>query len=215
MNIKEAARFLLGKDNILILTHMRPDGDTLCSAGALAYGLNRLGKQAYILPNPEAGDRYLKYVEKFYAPADFKPDCVISVDTARETMITKGGESYADRGELAIDHHGSNSLYAERSCIDGDAAACGEMICDIIRELGVALDPELASLLYIAISTDTGCFVYNNTTSKTLDTAAQLVKAGAPNGRLNKEFFRTKKRGVVLLEGVRSSQIWSSLTTTR
>ena len=201
MRIDEAARWLSERDNFLILTHSRPDGDTLCSAGALCYGLNKIGKTARILPNPETGERYMKYVAEFFTPEDFSAEHIVSVDTARETMITKGGEEYYDKVELAIDHHGSNSLYAENSCIDGDAAACGEMIYELLGYMGVELDETAAALLYIAVSTDTGCFAYNNTSSRTLEIASKLVQAGAPNGRLNKEFFRTKKRGIALLEG--------------
>ena len=164
MTIKQAAKWLLSRDNFIILTHMRPDGDTLCSAGALVNGLNKLGKTAYILPNPEAADKY-----------------IVSVDTARRSMITKGGEELCDCVELAIDHHGSNSMYAENTCINADAAACGEMIFDLMMEMGVTLDDELAALIYIAITTDTGCFAYSNTSTRTFEIASKLVAAGEAN----------------------------------
>lgn len=201
MTTKQAANWLLCRDNFIILTHMRPDGDTLCSAGALVNGLNKLGKRAFLLPNPEAADKYLKYITKYYPPDDFSFEYVIAVDTARRSMITKGGEELCDRVDLAIDHHGSNSMYAKETCLDADAAACGEIIFELMEALGVAVDEELASLIYIAIATDTGCFAYTNTSGRTLKIASGLVTAGAPNGRLNKEFFRTKPRELVMLEG--------------
>ncbi len=201
MTIKQAAKWLLDRDNFIILTHMRPDGDTLCSAGALVNGLNKLGKTAYILPNPEAAEKYTKYISKYYPPESYQHEHVVSVDTARRGMITKGGEECAQCVELAIDHHGSNSMYADVTCINADAAACGEMIFDLMMEMDVTLDEELAALIYIAITTDTGCFAYSNTSSRTLGIASKLVAAGAPNGKLNKEFFRTKPKCLVMLEG--------------
>ncbi|MBE6948565.1 MAG: bifunctional oligoribonuclease/PAP phosphatase NrnA [Ruminococcaceae bacterium] len=201
MTIKQAAKWLLSRDNFIILTHMRPDGDTLCSAGALVNGLNKLGKTAYMLPNPEAAEKYLKYVKKYFAPENYKYDNIVAVDTARQGMITKGGEELGGCVGLSIDHHGSNSLYAEENCICADAAACGEMIFDLMEAMGAALDPELADLIYIAVSTDTGCFAYTNTSARTLSIASSLVAAGASNGRLNKEMFRTKPKGLVKVEG--------------
>lgn len=201
MTIKQTAKWLLDRDNFIILTHMRPDGDTLCSAGALVNGLNKLGKRAYILPNPEAAEKYTKYISQYYPPENYKYDYVVSVDTARRGMITKGGEELCNCVDFAIDHHGSNSMYAAETCINADAAACGEMIYDLMMEMGVEIDAELASLIYIAITTDTGCFAYSNTSSRTLEIASKLVAAGTPNGKLNKKFFRTKPKGLVMLEG--------------
>ena len=201
MTISQAAKWLSERDNFIILTHKRPDGDTLCSAGALTCGLRSMGKTAYMFPNPEATDRYLKYVGKFYATEDYKPKYVVCVDTATRDMISKGADNYAANVDIVIDHHGSNSGYGAESCVDPDAAACGEMIFSVLRDMGAAIDAETAAMLYIAITTDTGCFQYTNTSSRTLEICAELVLAGAPNGALNKEFFRTKSRGVFQCEG--------------
>ena len=201
LTITETVNWLRERDGFLLLTHTRPDGDTLCSAAALAKGLRNAGKTAYIMKNPEATDRYTRYMGEYFAPDEFVPEHIVSVDTASEQMLTKGYEKLGRPVELAIDHHGSNTLYAERGCIDPSAAACGEMVYDIVTGLCGDIDAEIGKQLYIAVTTDTGCFVYANTTARTLYVASKAVEAGAPNPPLNKHLFRTKTKARFLLEG--------------
>lgn len=201
MNIKEAARWLRERDNFLLLTHRRPDGDTLCSAAGLARGLMSIGKKAYILPNPEATDRYVKYMGGYFAPNDFVPEHIVSIDMASENMFPDNAERYVKSTELCIDHHLSNSGYAENSCVMPECAACGELIYMLLMELVWSIDKETAGLLYIAVSTDTGCFAYANTTAQTLGIASKLVAAGAENAEINKFLFRTKAKSRIELEG--------------
>lgn len=80
MNDREFAAALRDRDAILILSHLRPDGDTLGSGAALCSALRRMGKTAYLFPNPETTARYLPYVAQFFAPADFAPACVVAVE---------------------------------------------------------------------------------------------------------------------------------------
>ena len=87
MNAKAVAEYLKQHDNYLLLTHARPDGDTLGSAGALCSALRRMGKQAHLLKNEEATEKYLPYVGGYFAPVDYEYDTVVSVDTADMTMF--------------------------------------------------------------------------------------------------------------------------------
>lgn len=201
MNIKEAAKWLGERDNFLLLTHRRPDGDALCSAAGLARGLRSIGKKAYILPNSEATDRYIKYMGQYFAPDDFVPEHIVSIDMASENMFPDNAEQYIKNTELAIDHHLSNSGYAKNSCVMPECAACGELIYMLLMELVWSIDKETAGLLYIAVSTDTGCFAYANTTAQTLGVASKLVAAGADNAEINKFLFRTKAKSRIALEG--------------
>lgn len=207
MTINDAARWLEDKDNILILAHRRPDGDALGSAAALARGLNLCGKTAYILKNPEMTDKFIAYVKKYHAPHEFVPEHIVSVDTATADLLQTNAEPYAQSVELCVDHHMSNSKYAQNLCLDAQSASCGELIYKILREMGVTIDAELATLLYIAVSTDTGCFSYSNTVADTLETAARFVEAGADNKGVNKLFFRTKSKNRIKFEGVLLSGI--------
>jgi phosphoesterase RecJ-like protein len=201
LTLNETAEWLLKHDDYLLLTHLRPDGDTLCSAAALAHALQKAGKHAWILDNPGMTERYRMYVGAYTAPAAFSPQHIVTVDTASETLFPVCAEAYRGKVELSIDHHGSNTAYAKQVCLLPDKAACGEIILELLELLRVPLDDEMAQLLYVAISTDTGCFAYGNTTADTLYAAAKLVSAGADNRRINKEFFRTKGKSRIAVEG--------------
>jgi len=203
----ETAAWLKETDNFLIITHRRPDGDTIGSASALAHGLREQGKTAFVLYNPEITPRYLRFVEKYHAPDDFAPDYVLAIDTATIDLFPKNAQMYKDSVSLCIDHHSSNSLYAEKTCLNIENAACGEIIFDILIALSGSIDSITAECLYVAVSTDTGCFSFGNTTAYTLCVASQLVKAGAPNKELNKVLFRTKTHARISVEGMMTSAI--------
>ena len=191
MTDHQAAQRLLAMEDVLILTHRRPDGDTIGCACALCLALRQLGKTAWVLPNEDAHGLFTPYFEGVLAPAEFVPQFVVSVDTAALGMLPGSGKAYAGRIDLAIDHHGSQEFFAERTCLDAEAAACGEIVYDILRQL-TPLTPEMALPLYVAISTDTGCFVYSNTTPRSHRIAAQLMDCGIDVAPVNKALFRTK-----------------------
>ncbi len=199
LTIREAASRLREMDNVLLLTHVRPDGDTVGSAAALCQALRDLGKTAYLLPNEEITDTYAPYAAPYWAAADFAPDHVVAADIAALSLLPDNAQPYAQRVELAVDHHGSQEFFASVTCLDADAAACGEIVFEIIRELS-AVTPQIAMLLYVAISTDTGCFVYTNTTPQTHRIAAALMETGIDVGPVNKTLFRTKTRTRLAME---------------
>jgi phosphoesterase RecJ-like protein len=172
----------------------------------LAPGLREYGKTAYVLPNPDTTPRFLRYVEEYHAPAEFKPDCVIAVDTASYDVFNRDAEEYIGNVTLCIDHHESNKKYAKYTCLDG-LASCGELIYELLIELSGEISTKTAECLYVAVSTDTGCFAYANTTANTLRTAALLVEAGAPQKELNKSLFRTKSMSRIKIEGMVYSNI--------
>ncbi|NLL38931.1 MAG: phosphoesterase RecJ domain-containing protein [Clostridiales bacterium] len=200
-SLSQTLQALRKNNNFLIISHHRPDGDALGSAAGLCNGLRELGKNAYILENPQTTSRYLPYVEKYHAPEDYSPDFIISVDTADEEIIQINAEKLIGKIDLSIDHHKSNKMYAKESFIMSEYASCGEIIYHVLMELAGSVSYETAQLLYIAVSTDTGCFRYKNTTANTLKTAAALVEAGAQNGIINKKIFMTKTKSRVKLEG--------------
>jgi phosphoesterase RecJ-like protein len=207
MTIRDTARWFLSHDHLLILTHRRPDGDTLGSAAGLVQGLRDAGKTAYILYNPEVTARYLPYVEKYWAPKEYNPAHIISVDIASEELFPFGVDGSRFDVALCVDHHPSNSNYAGLTCLDATKASCGEIIYELLLELNGGISDGIAAALYVAVSTDTGCFAYSNTNANTLRTAAALVDAGAPVGDINKTLFRTKTRSRVMLEGLITSNM--------
>lgn len=193
------AQRLLANDDFLILTHRRPDGDTVGCAAALCAALRTLGKTAYALENPDITSVYSDYLAPYLAPAGYAPRCVVAVDMAARSMFPKNAEGYRETVALAVDHHPSQEFYARETCLDASAAACGEIVYAICRALG-AMNAEIAALLYLAISTDTGCFVYSNVTAATHRVAAELLAAGFDPTAMNKRHFRTKTRARLQLE---------------
>lgn len=200
VNSMQAANWLKERDNFLILTHRRPDGDALGSAAGLCQGLREAGKTAYALRNPEATSTYEKYILDYYAPEDFVPEHIISVDTASENQFQINGKEYLEKVELSIDHHLSNTGYAATTCMDSERSSCGEMVFDILIEIAGNVSDTTATALYVALADDTGCFCYGNTNAQCLKTAAILVEAGAPNALINKELFRTKSKKRLAIE---------------
>ncbi len=186
-----AAQWLAERDNVLLLTHVRPDGDTLGSAGGLMLALRELGKTAYLAMNDGVTGTYVGFLpENCFAPADFVPEHIVSVDIATENLFPDTMEQWKGKVELCIDHHPSNEFYAGETCLDATAAACGEIIYRICGHLGV-MNAGIAEQLYLAISTDCGCFVYNSTTPETHRIAAELIAQGEFWKAINKKCFQT------------------------
>jgi phosphoesterase RecJ-like protein len=193
LRANECAAYLAGHDGYLLISHRRPDGDTLGSGAALCSALRRAGKTAYCIENPEITENYRPFIAPYFAPEGFRPSCVVTVDVA--------GEGTPAPVNLALDHHPSNSHFAENTCLAADKSSCGELVLEVIKALCGSVSREEATLLYIAVSTDTGCFQYSNTNSATLRAAAELIDLGADNSALNIRFFRTQSRARMALEG--------------
>ena len=100
MNLNDCATYLKEHDGYLLVTHIRPDGDTLGSAAALCHILRRMGKTAYVYDNPETTAKYRPWTEPYLVPADFVPACVVGIDLAGDEMATPI-ESYAPQFEMA------------------------------------------------------------------------------------------------------------------
>ena len=158
MTIQETAAMLQTMDRVLLLTHVRPDGDTIGSAAALCRALRDMGKAVCLLPNEGTTETYLPYAEKYWAEEDFQPDYVVSVDIASLSLLPENAKKYADSIYLAIDHHPSNEGFAPHCCVLPEMAACGEIIYELVKLL-TPVTPDIALPLYGAISTDTGCVV--------------------------------------------------------
>ena len=205
LTLNECAALLRENDRFCILTHKRPDGDTLCSAAALCSGLRRLGKKAALYRNPDVTETYAPIVAP-YLRTEGTRGFVIACDTADVTMVPAGWEGEID---LAIDHHPKNPGYAKQTFLNGEKASCGELVMELIEALNGDLTAEEAKLLYIAVSTDTGCFSYGNTRADTLRAAAHLVDCGANNGQLNKDFFRSYSPARIRLETLIFSNLQS------
>lgn len=198
LTASECAAWLGEHDDYIIISHRRPDGDTLCSGAALCSALRRAGKRAWCFDNPETTDTYRPFVAPYLAPEGLSPSTLVTVDVASEGLFPAGISTPVP---LAIDHHPSNSRFAENLCLDAERSSCGELVMEIIKALCGSMTAGEANLLYAAVSTDTGCFQYSNTNAATLRAAAELVECGAENSALNTLLFRTMSRARMALEG--------------
>lgn len=198
LSARGAAGYLEALDNVLLLTHVRPDGDTIGSAAALCRALRDCGQTAYLLPNPEITATYAPYAAPYWAPEDWQAEHIVSVDIADASLLPENAQSYRDRIELAIDHHPSQTFFARNTCLEADSAACGEIVYEIIQHL-TALTADIALPLYVAVSTDCGGFQYGNTTARTHRIAAALMDV-VDVAAVNKALFRTKSRVRLAME---------------
>ena len=194
-----AVDFLKNNDKYLILTHAHPDGDTLGCAFALREALVSLGKSVAVSCSDPIPSKYGYMGTADEEDVDF--DKLITVDVADAKLLGKRfEEKFGDRVDLAIDHHGSNRLYAERTLLDSSAAAACEIILAVIRELGVSVTKSIADNIFTGLSTDSGCFRYSNVTPRTLRMAADMIEAGAEYSKINTVMFETKTKTYVALE---------------
>lgn len=198
LSARGAAGYLEALDNVLLLTHVRPDGDTIGSAAALCRALRDCGQTAYLLPNPEITATYAPYAAPYWAPEGWQAEHIVSVDIADASLLPENAQSYRDRIELVIDHHPSQTFFARNTCLEADSAACGEIVYEIIQHL-TALTADIALPLYVAVSTDCGGFQYGNTTARTHRIAAALMDV-VDVAAVNKTLFRTKSRVRLAME---------------
>lgn len=199
MELTACADFLRAHDNYMIITHRRPDGDTLGSAAGLCHALRRLGKRAYLFPNPEITDTYLPLVADCLAPEGTAWDTAVATDVAEPGLFCLGFQGAVD---LWLDHHPDRGAPRQNAVVWPHKASCGELVLELIGLLCGGPDKTEADMLYMAVSTDTGCFLYDNTAPDTHRAAARLLEAGADLPRLNKLLFRYKSRARLMLEGM-------------
>ena len=191
MTRNECARWLLSHDNFVILTHDSPDGDTLGSAAGLCHGLRAAGKTAFLLENAEIGDR-LAFVCRGLMISEIPENAtIISTDIAAPRMLPENALPLLDRVALRIDHHGSGTSFAPLELVDAACASCAELIYDVLQEMGVELNKEMATAIYTGTATDTGCFQYANTTAHSHLVAAFCMGAGANVAPINQALFDT------------------------
>lgn len=206
VNNQETAEFLRTHDHYLILNHRRPDGDAVGSAAALCRGLRAMGKEAWVWKNPQTSQRLSVYLTGLETEAVPDQATIVSVDMATENLLPMNGAEFIGKTVLSIDHHMSNEGYAAMTNVQPACAACGELLLDILSQLG-PVDQTMAEALYLAISTDTGCFQYSNVTGNTLRAAAALKDLGADTFPINKIMFGTKTIARLRLESALTESI--------
>ena len=195
LNVQQMAQRLMAADNILILCHKNPDGDTIGSGSALYFALKALDKNAALLCADAVPARYA-FTNAHLFKGEFEPRMVVAVDVASLQLFGErnGVPQYTRHVDLCIDHHAGNTGYADFTLLDSSAAAAAELLYRVIVEMGVDITSHIADCLYTGLSTDTGCFRFSSTTADTHRVAAKLIEAGCHLEELNTLLFDTKPR---------------------
>lgn len=214
VSVKEAAKRLLDAESAVIIIHRSPDGDCIGSGYALAMALRSLGKKAKVICNDEIPSRYHFMLPKEETLEYFEPDIIIASDVADEKLFGDNiFEQYAGKVDLCIDHHISNSGYAKELCLDGKAAAACQVVYEILNEMNIPITKEIAVCLYTGIATDTGCFMYSNTGSRTLRIVAEIMEQHPDinYSNINRAIFVVKRMGRMQLDKIMTEQLESYL----
>ena len=199
ITLEKAASLLSEKDNILILMHRSPDGDTIGCGYALCLALRSMGKKAQAVCSDPIPAKY-SYITDHADEQSFDPEYIVSVDIAAPQLFGEGLSGYVDRVDLCIDHHGSNSGFAKYGFVDPSAAACAQIIARLIDLMGVETSSVIADAIFTGVSTDTGCFKFSNTTAETYRIAADMIDRGAQGFMISRLMFDTKSRSQLELE---------------
>src|SRR6187401_2218459 len=198
------------RKRFLITSHARPDGDSIGSQLAMAYALEAMGKEVRIVNADPAPDHYMEFpgldrIEIARTIEERDADAVIVMESGD---LTRTGVSGLDgRFTINIDHHQGNTHYGSLNWVDESAAACGEMVFDLIEALGVPLTIEIATHVYLAILTDTGSFHYSNITPKTFNISRRTVAAGVNPAAMARRVFDQNSFGKLKLLGALLSEM--------
>jgi len=191
---------LIGESmRIFIFPHILPDGDTIGSAYALASYIRNLGKEVLIITEDIVPINLNQIPQELFYEFESdmntleKPDLIIAVDSSDTTRLGKR-VSFIESGckVVNIDHHITNEQYGDFNFVDEKASSTAEMIYELLHSWDHAFTVDEATALYMGISTDTGSFMYSNTTSKTMRTAGELMDIGIDINTINTELYQNQ-----------------------
>ena len=194
--MKLAVDSILKSENVYIVSHVQPDGDNLGSCLSLALAMKKIKKEVYILKVDETPSDFLFLpgidMIKDYDDND-EIDLLIAVDASDMDRLGKNKELVnSAKTVINIDHHVSNTSFGDINVVDSNASATGELIYKLINEIKIDIDEDIATCIYTAISTDTGSFMYDNTTAETHEIASKLINYGANKEDININIYQNR-----------------------
>jgi phosphoesterase RecJ-like protein len=200
---RRIADAIRARQRFVLSSHVRPDGDAIGSQLAMAYALRALGKDVRLVngDKPPAPLLVFPGVEAIEVTTEIDDpgDAVIVMECGD---LARTGVTGFERGfVINIDHHPGNTMYGALNWFDLSAAACGEMVFDLIEALDVPLTREMATHVYIAILTDTGSFHYSNITPRTFDICRRCTEAGVEPPAVARSIFDSNNLGRLKLFG--------------
>jgi phosphoesterase RecJ-like protein len=194
----EIAEALRAAQTVVVMSHVRPDGDALGSELALGLSLRELGKQVTIWNEDGMLDKYSfmpasELVQRpTTEPQSF--DLAVALDTAVPNRLGAARELVRAQRWINIDHHPTNPRYGDLVYIDPTAPATGQILFELLASTDLPINAAIAEYLFIAISTDTGSFQYPNTTARTFEIGAELLKCGVDVGRVSQLLYESVPR---------------------
>ena len=197
ISLKEFAEKLKGERSVAIISHVRPDGDTIGSSVGLCFALRSVGVSADLFCEDKVPEKYRFLAgTELYSDGDIKESysAVIAVDVAEITRSGKYGLCFMQRkNTYNLDHHVSNTRFAKYNYVSGTAAAA-EIVFGLIKELGVPVTEDIANALATGVITDTGNFRHKNVTLDTLKVATELFSYGADFNKIIYNTFNLQSR---------------------
>ena len=195
---KECLKLLTENNEFLVISHEHPDGDTLGCAFALCEALKLMGKKrAFLCADKVTKD--FSFLTYGFVSDELSDPFVVCVDVADANLLGDLASDFEGKVDLCIDHHMSNTFYAKSTYLIERAAAC-EIIYDLIMSMPIEESRYIRNCIYTGVSTDTGCFRYQNTTAETFKVAAELMAKGVDSNKINKLMFETKSKSFLELE---------------
>ncbi|MCL2195052.1 MAG: bifunctional oligoribonuclease/PAP phosphatase NrnA [Oscillospiraceae bacterium] len=205
VDVKQAAGRLCDCRAAAVFMHAHPDGDCLGSGFALAHALRSLGKEVFLLCKDPMPAMFSFMRDGFVlqgADAELPDDCLlVTVDVAVTHLLGEELDArFGSRIDLCIDHHPTNDYFAAETLLDTTAAACAEIISDVIDAMGVPMTTNIAACLYAGVSTDTGGFRNANITARSHRCVARYIDLGVDVAPLNRAFFETQSKAYLEME---------------
>lgn len=196
----ETLNRLLSFSSVAVLIHRSPDGDALGSGAALCLFLRRAGVDATLLSPDPIPPRLAFLCEGVPLCKEESPAYIVTVDVASLSQCGRLAPAVLAASEvLSIDHHALSVPFAPHYTV-GKASAAAEVLFDLFKSAKRPIDKAIATRLYAAVSSDTGCFRFANVTPKTHAIAASLLKTGVDGATINHLLFETKEEGVLRAE---------------
>jgi len=194
---------IMESKRIVITSHLRPDGDSICTSLALAFMIELLGKEAAIINKEKTPFPFNNFpdVERIKIGQIYpqKVDIVIFLECA--DVSRSGQENLDDYFKINLDHHYSNDYYADIDWVDPKASAVGEMAYDLGEKLGIKFTPKIANHLYSAIVSDTGSFQFSNTSARAFEVCHKLINHGANPTEVSERLFNNNPPEKIKLLG--------------
>ncbi|TCU72697.1 phosphoesterase RecJ-like protein [Tissierella praeacuta] len=183
-------------ERIYIVSHVQPDGDNIGSILALWIAIKKIKDKVFILKTDDIPSDFL-FLPNVNEIKEFndegKIDMFIALDTSDENRLGKNKELLNKAKTIInIDHHISNTNFGHINIVDSNAAATGELVYNLIKKMNIPMDKDIASCIYTAISSDTGSFMYDNTSAETHRIIAELIDIGIDKGNININLYQNK-----------------------